>query len=184
MIPLQQQFDDQQFSNGYELVNGVTMHRENPDHFQIPPDVIKRNVRLGHFVEVRLDSPRFSVHDDAVEKCTCAVCHGEMSKPILRHNHPTTLLPLPPQNVPSRGWGEDFWVRIVEREGHLLRGVIDNRLFESRLHGLNLGNEILFHEDHMLAVHDIHRPELVAEMDLPDLKELSQWLADNNGSQQ
>ena len=65
---LQHQFDSQQFSNGYQLVNGVAMHTENPDNFHIPPEVIKRHVRPGQFVEIRIDSPRFSVHEDAPEK--------------------------------------------------------------------------------------------------------------------
>ena len=173
----QQQFTDQQFSNEYQLVNGVAMHVENPTNFQIPPDVIKRHVRANQFVELRIDSPRFSVHEDAFEKCTCPSCHGELSKPILRHDHPASLVPLSPQNVPSRGWGEDFWVRVTERCGRFLRGVVDNPLIEARLHCLNQGDEIVFHEDHILAVHDIHRLDLVAEMDEGDLKELTQWLA-------
>ena len=66
---LEQQFAQQQFPNGYELVNGVEMHAENPDNFQIPHPVLKKHVVVGHFIELRIDSPRFSVHDDAVEKC-------------------------------------------------------------------------------------------------------------------
>ena len=177
MNDLQQQFSEQLFSNEYQLVNGVAMQAENPSNFQIPPDVVKRHVKPGQFVELRIDSPRFSVHEDAAEKCTCPSCNGELSKPILRHNHPASLVPLPTQNVPSRGWGEDFWVRVTERCGGLLRGIVDNPLIEARLHGLNQGDEIVFHEDHILAVHDIHRQELVAEMDHGDLKELTQWLA-------
>ena len=53
---LEQRFHDQQFANGYELVNGVAMHLESPENFQIPPDVIKRHVRAAHFVELRIDS--------------------------------------------------------------------------------------------------------------------------------
>ena len=49
---LQQQFDRQQFTNGYELVNGVTMHAENGERFQIPHDVLKKHVTIGHFVEL------------------------------------------------------------------------------------------------------------------------------------
>ena len=79
MNNLQQQFADQQFTNEYQLVNGVAMHVENPTSFQIPPDVIKRHVRPNQFVELRIDSPRFSVHEDAAEKCTCPSCHGELS---------------------------------------------------------------------------------------------------------
>ena len=178
MNNLQQQFDDQQFTNEYQLVNGVAMHTENPVNFQIPPDVIKRHVRPGQFVELRIDSPRFSVHEDAAQKCTCPSCNGELTKPILRHDHPASLVPLPKQNIPSRGWGEDFWVKVSERCGDYVRGVVDNPLAEARLHGLNQGDEIIFHDTHILAVHDIHRQELVAGMDEADLKELTLWLAE------
>ena len=174
---LEQHFNDQQFANEYQLVNGVAMHAENPENFHVPPDVIKRHVRPGQFVELRIDSPRFSVHDDAAQKCTCPSCNGELTKPILRHDHPASLLPLPKQNIPSRGWGEDFWVKVSERCGDHLRGVVDNPLAEARLHGLNQGSEIFFHDDHILAVHNIHRQEIVAGMDEADLKVLTQWLA-------
>src|SRR5687768_629733 len=148
----QRLFEEQRFANGYELVSGIAMHAEHGERFQIPHPVLKKYVGVGHFVEVRIDSPRFSVHDDAPEKCTCPTCNGEMTKPILRHEHPVSLLPLPMQNVPSRGWGEDFWVRVTEREGKLFRGVVDNALVESRLHDLKQGDEIVFHEDSILAV--------------------------------
>ncbi len=182
MNNLQQQFNDQQFSNEYQLVNGVAMHTENPENFQIPPDVIKRHVRPGQFVELRIDSPRFSVHEDDAAKCTCPSCNGELSKPILRHEHPASLVPLPKQNIPSRGWGEDFWVKVSERCGNHFRSVVDNPLAEARLHGLNQGTEIFFHADHILAVHDIHRQEVVAGMDEADLKELTKWLAESHRS--
>src|SRR6476620_7070704 len=96
-VTLQQQFHEQQFANGYELVNGVAMHAECGERFQIPHTVLKKYVGGGHFVEIRIDSPRFSVHADAPEKCPCPSCNDEMSKPILRHAHPSTLLPLPKQ---------------------------------------------------------------------------------------
>ena len=176
-MSLQQQFQNQHFSNGYQLINGVAMHAENPQHFQIPPEVIKRHVRPEMFVEVRIDSPRFSMHEDAPEKCSCPSCNGEMTKPILRHEHPASLVPLPQQNVPSRGWGEDFWVKVIRREGRFLIGTVDNPLVETRLHGLHRGDEVVFHEDHILAVHNLHRQELVAGMDAADLNELAQWLA-------
>ncbi|MEM1224052.1 MAG: hypothetical protein AAGJ40_00035 [Planctomycetota bacterium] len=99
-----------------------------------------------------------------------------MTKPILRHEHPASLLPLPTQVVPSRGWGEDFWVKIEERSGSFFRGHVDNPLVEARLHGLNQDEEIIFHEDHIIAVHDIHRTELMVGMDVADLKELAQWV--------
>jgi len=50
------------------------------------------------------------------------------------------------------------------------------RLSKTRLHGLKQGDEIIFNEDHILTVHDIHRHELVAGMDEADLKELAQWV--------
>lgn len=152
------------------------MHDENPENFHIPPKVIKRHVRTGQFVELRIDSPRFSVHEDAPNKCSCPSCNGELTKPILKHIHPASLVPLPRQNVPSRGWGEDFWVQVTRRSNRFFCGIVDNPLAESRLHGLNQGDEIIFHEDLILAVHDVHRHELVAGMDVADLKELAHWV--------
>jgi hypothetical protein len=176
MNDFQRQLETQRFANDYQLVDGVAMNAENPNNFLIPHPVLKKHVGVGHFVELRIDSPRFSVHEDAPEKCVCPSCNGEATKPILRHEHPATLLPLPEQNVPSRGWGEDFWVQVAEREGTFLKGTVDNPLYESRLHELNQGDEIVFHEDHILAVHGIHRQELLVGMDAADLKELAQWL--------
>ena len=53
-------------------------------------------------------------------------------------------MPVPKQNVPSRGWGEDFWAQVTEREGELFKAVVDNPLYEARLHGLHQGGEIVF----------------------------------------
>ena len=64
-MTLKRHFDQQEFSNGYGSVNGVAVHTENGDRFQIPPDVIKRHVSVGQFVELRINSPRFSAHEDA-----------------------------------------------------------------------------------------------------------------------
>jgi hypothetical protein len=178
MSDLEMQFGSQQFSNDYQLVNGAAMHAQNPENFHIPPEAIKRHVRTGQFVELRIDSPRFSVHKDAPGKCSCPSCNGELTKPILKHSHPASLLPLPKQSVPSRGWGEDFWVQVTERSDRLFHGIVDNPLVETRLHGLIQGDEIIFHEDHILAVHDIHRQEIVAEMGVADLKELAQWVGE------
>lgn len=175
-MTLEQQFNRQRFANGYQLVNGVAMHAENGDHFQIPPDVIKKHIGVGLFIELRIDSPRFSVHDDAPEKCACPTCNGEMTKPILSHDNPASLVPLPGQNIPSRGWGEDFWVQVTEREGKFFKAIVDNPLYEARLHERHQGDEIIFHEDHILAAHDSHRRELVLKMDAADLKQLAEWL--------
>ena len=176
MTSLTQQLSDQSFANGYALVDGVKMNAENPGNFQIPPPVLKRHVKVGHFIELRIDSLRFSVHDDAVEKCYCSLCNGEANKPILGHEHPAALMPLPTQDVPSRGWGEDFWVQVIERDENHFRAVVDNPLVETRLHELQLGDPIFFHEDHILAVHGSHRKEIVLGMEPHDLKELAEWL--------
>ena len=143
---LQQCFQAQRFANGYALVNGVEMHVANPESFQIPHQVLKKYVRAGHFIELRIDSPRFSTHEDAVEKCYCASCRGEATKPILGHEQPASLWPLPKQHVPSRGWGEEQ------------------------------GDFVYFHEDHILTVHGSHRKDLVHRMDIAELKTLANWL--------
>ena len=169
-------FEQQHFPNGYELVDGVAMHQENGDRFQIPPDVIKDYVAIGQFVELRIDSPRFSVHEDSPEQCYCESCRGEASKPILRHEHPSSLVGEPPQAIPSRGWGEDFWVRITARDAQHFVGIVDNPLYEARLHGVSEGDAIAFHANHLLAVHDIHRQELVMSMAPEDLRVLARWL--------
>lgn len=62
MKTLHEEFDSQRFDNDYQLVNGVTQHTANPAQFQIPPDVIKKHIGAGIFVEIRIDSPRFSMH--------------------------------------------------------------------------------------------------------------------------
>jgi len=180
-MSLEQDFQTHHFANGYELVNGVSMHAENPDNFQIPHPVLKKHVGVGHFVELRIDSPRFSVHDDAVEKCYCPTCNGEATKPILSHDHPASLLSILKQDVPSRGWGEDFWVRVTERDSTFAKGVVDNPLYEARLHELHQGDSMIFHEDHILAVHGSHREEIVLGMDATDLKTLAQWLGTQRG---
>ena len=53
---------------------------------------------------------------------------------------------------------------------------IDNPSFEARLHGLHEGSETIFHEDHILAVHRVHRPEPALAMGAADLRELAPWL--------
>lgn len=173
---LAERLSDQRFANDYRLVDGVAMNRDHPEQFRIPPPVIKRHIGAGHFVELRIDSPRFSVHEDAAEKCACPSCNGEMTKPILRHEHPASLVPLPEHSVPARGWGEDFWIQIQSCQEDLFLGIVDNPLVESRLHGLKQGDEVVCHADHVLAIHQIHRQELMSEMDTEDLRELAAWL--------
>ena len=87
---LEQRFRAQHYANGYQLVDGVEMHTENGEHFQIPHAVLKKHVGVDHFVELRVDSPRFSVHPDAPEKCNCPTCNGEVTKPILSHEQPAS----------------------------------------------------------------------------------------------
>ncbi|MEO2047174.1 MAG: hypothetical protein ABGX16_11440 [Pirellulales bacterium] len=92
---LEQRFGQQRFANDYRLVYGAAMHAENEESFQIPHPVLKKHVGIGHFIVLRIDSPRFSVHEDAVEKCYCPTCNGEATKPILSHDHPASLVQLP-----------------------------------------------------------------------------------------
>lgn len=176
MSDLNKCFERQQFSNGYELANGVRLHTENGVRFQIPPDVIKRHLGVGHFVELRIDSPRFSIHEEDAVHCSCPNCDGELSKPILRHEHPHSLQPTPQGKIPSRGWGEDFWVKISVRVDDYFKAEVDNVLVETRRHGLSLGDTIYFHVDNVLAEHPIQRGELVSHMDATDLKELAVWV--------
>lgn len=175
-MSIAEDFRKQHFPNGYDLADGVALHEENGDRFQIPHQVLKKHLTVGQFVEVRIVSDRFSAHPDAPEKCTCSSCNGEASNPVLCHDQPETLAPLPSQNIPSRGWGEDFWVQIVERDGETFRGVIDNQLHEARLHERNLGDEICFEARHILTVHPTHRRKLVMDMDEQDIRQLVDWL--------
>jgi hypothetical protein len=57
-----------------------------------------------------------------------------------------------------------------------LRGIVDNSLAENRRHEAKLGDEIVIHEDHILALHPTARPQLLLSMDADDLKELAEWL--------
>jgi len=166
----------QQFPNGYDLVDGVAMHEANGNSFAIPPPVLKRHIRPGQFVEVRIASDRFSAHEADVAECSCPSCSGPMTKPVLSHNDPASLVALPEQSVPSRGWGEDFWVQITERDGRVMEARVDNQLVESRLHEIHLGDLILLEESHVLAIHSSHRLELVKSMGAEELKELAVWL--------
>ena len=138
--------------------------------------ILKKHVSVGHFVELRIDSPRFSVHEDAAEKCYCPTCNGEATKPILSHEHPASLVALPTQEVPSRGWGEDFWVRVIDRDEQFFKGTVDNPLYEARLHELHQGDEIVFHEDHILSVHANHYNMIVARMNEKDLRDFARWV--------
>ena len=183
-MSLTDRYEKQTLANGYELVNGEIMHAENGDQFRIPPKVLKRHIGPGHFVELRIDSPRFSVHEDSAEICTCPSCHGSATKPILRHEQPATLFPLPEQEVPSRGWGEDFWVQVTERDGDALEARVDNPLVEARLHELRQDDVILFHEDHILAIHPLHRQELVSSMSVSEIKALAIWLGQQRDGQE
>jgi hypothetical protein len=68
-------------------------------------------------------------------------------------------------------------VEVLTENQHVrIERIVSNPLYETRLHGLHQGDEIIFHEDHILHVHDTHRQELVVGMDVDDLKELAQWL--------
>lgn len=169
--------------NGYELTDGVKMHAELGDRFQIANPWFKKYVAGGDFVELRVDSTRFSAHPDAAPSCTCELCNEPAAKPVLCHDHPASFVQAPKQAVPSRGWGEQFWVRVLERDDDFLQGSVDNLLYESRLHGLEQGGRIVFHEDHILSVHGIHNEELLLRMNDDDLAEFADWVATQRGEQ-
>ncbi len=180
---LETKYSQQQFPNGYDLVDGVAMHEANGDRFVIPPNVLKRHITPGQFVEVRIDSNRFSAHVADAEECPCPSCNGPLANPVLSHSEPASLVPMPEQSVPSRGWGEDFWVQITKREGRWLEAQVDNRLIESRLHEIQLGELIVLEETHVLAIHPSHRVELVRSMNADELKELAVWLGSTKGQE-
>ena len=166
------------FENGYALVDGVKMHAENHDHFHIPHELLKKYIVAGFYVELRVDSPRFSVHPDAPDQCPCSICKGDASKPIISHHHPRSLVDLPKNEIPSRGWGEDFWVAVIARHGNRFTGRIDNELYESRLHGLSFNDTLEFQADHILAVHPFHRHDLVRSMKPAEVKVFAAWLGE------
>jgi hypothetical protein len=182
LISLTNAFEQQQFANGYQLVDGVQMHEEQGSRFQIANRWFKKYIDSGHFVEVRVDSPRFSAHPDAPMNCTCPHCHEETTKPILGHVHPASLVPVPTQIVPSRGWGEDFWVRVESRDGDYLCGIVDNPLYEIRLHEIAEGDRIYFHTKHILSVHGLHNTEIVERMTSEDLEFFRAWLGSQRDS--
>lgn len=165
-----------QFANDYDLVNGIELHQENPEHFHIPHNLMKKYLAVGQFVELRIDSPRFSTHSDAPDACACPVCNGEAKKPIIGHPFPLSLINIQSDSIPSRGWGEDFWVQIVSRNGDQLEGRVDNQLYESKLHEVQFNSVIKFTLDHVLAVHPIHREQLVLGMTAEEVKEFAVWL--------
>ncbi len=72
-------------------------------------------------------------------------------------------------------------MRVTERDGEWFRGVVDNPLVEARLHELHQGDEVYFHEDHILGVHGTHLEEIVLGMDATDVKTLAQWLGEQRG---
>ena len=177
-MTIQQQFESQCLLNGYALINGVDKHAELGERFQIVNPWFRRNANVGHFVELRIDSDRFSAHPDAPEACECPHCNEAAENPILCHEEPGSLVAVPLQSVPSRGWGEQFWVQITQRDGPYLVGAVDNTLYESRLHGLNPGDSLCFHEDHILAVHGIHNEDIIRHMNKQDFEEFGRWVMD------
>jgi hypothetical protein len=175
-MTLAERFRTQQLANGYALVNGVEMHALFGDRFEIANPWFRSHVSVGHFVEVRIDSPRFSAHPDAPDNCVCPHCKEPATKPILCHEQPASLRPISPQPVPSRGWGEQFWVKIVERDAQYLAGEIDNPLYEARLNGLNHGDTICFRQEHILIVHPSHGRELVSRMSEEEAADFWRWV--------
>jgi hypothetical protein len=167
--------------NGYVLINGVDMNRRFGDRFAIVNQWFKKHVAVDEFVEIRIDSDRFSAHPDAEPGCPCELCGEEVSKPILSHEQPISLLAVPLQEVPSQGWGEEFWVKVTQRQDWRLRGVIDNHLYETKLHGLQEGDEIVFQVDHILSIHSSHNEAIIMRLSEDDRQQFGQWLMSRPG---
>ena len=70
-------FREMSLPNGYVLINGVEMNRRFGDRFAIVNQWFKKHVSVGEFVEVRIDSDRFSAHPDAEPGCPCELCGEE-----------------------------------------------------------------------------------------------------------
>ncbi|MEO1996992.1 MAG: hypothetical protein ABGZ17_17125 [Planctomycetaceae bacterium] len=168
--------EPQKFPNGYELINGVECNALYGERFGISSPWFRNSVGPGQFVEVRIDSNRFSVHEDADVDCRCDLCDGTTDNPVLCHEQPGSLVRIGRHAIPSRGWGEQFWVKIVERRGSRLRGIVDNTLYETHLHGLGLGDRVVFDEDHILTVHASHDPEILKNMCADDLQDHLKWV--------
>ena len=100
-----------QFANEYDLVDEA-MHLENPDYFHIPHRLMKIS-DAGAIRGSQIDSPRFSTHPDAAESCTCPVCNGEATKPIIGHPFPLTPVNIELDQfhrvVGVRNFGSRFW---------------------------------------------------------------------------
>ena len=91
------------------------------------------------------------------------------------------MLAVPHQDVPSRGWGEEFWVKITERDDSWLRGVVDNHLYETKLHGLSEGDELVFQVDHILSIHSSHNEAMIMRLSDDDREQFGQWLMSRPG---
>ena len=176
LTDLAESYRRQSFANGYELVDGVKMHEERGEHFQIVNPWFKKYIDTGHLVEVRVDSPRFSAHPGAPDNCTCPHCSEEATKPILGHAEPASLFSIPEQDIPSRGWGEDFWVQVETTENGFFSGIVDNHLYETRLHDIRRNDRMFFHANHILSLHGTHNREIVESMSDDDVDSFRSWL--------
>jgi len=170
----------QQLPNGYELINGVESNALNGERFEISSPWFRHRVAPGQYVEVRIDSNRFSAHEDAhedaTEDCRCDFCDGSTDNPVLCHEQPASLVRIGRHAIPSRGWGEQFWVKVTARQDGRLSGVVDNTLYETYLHGLEFGDPIVFEEDHILTVHPSHDRDLLNNMDAADRADHLKWV--------
>ena len=85
-------------------------------------------------------------------------------------------MPVPEEDLPTRGYGEDFWVEITERSGQFFKGIVDNLLSETPLHELQKGDIIVFHEDHILNVYDTQIEAILYAMEVADGRKFAEWL--------
>ncbi len=82
----------QELPNGYQLINGVTGHALYGERFEISNPWFRNSVVSGQFVEVRIDSDRFSGHEDATEDRRCDFCDARTDNPVLCHEPPASLV--------------------------------------------------------------------------------------------
>jgi len=82
----------QELPNDYQLINGVACNALYGERFEISSPWFRNSVVSGQFVEVRIDSNRFSRHEDATEDCRCDFCDARTDNPVLCHEQPASLV--------------------------------------------------------------------------------------------
>jgi hypothetical protein len=50
---------------------------------------------------MQIESPGFPLQEDPIKKCSRPSFESELIRPIVKHDHPASIIQLPSQNVPS-----------------------------------------------------------------------------------